>query len=447
MTGKVQIENFAVNPTSNSLKRISGLLRSRELSLNSYLESLQKRFEVVEPFIKSFVEETNRFERLRNQIVEIELCYKQDKPLLFGVPIGIKDIFYVDGFKTFAGSKLPPDVFTGNEGEVVKTLKKAGSLILGKTVTTEFAYFAPGPTRNPHNLNFTPGGSSSGSASAVSAGLTPLAIGTQTIGSIIRPAAFCGVVGFKPSQSRIPVDGIVHLAPSIDQIGFFTSDVESAELVASILCRKWKAIQNSTLIKLCVPEGTYLQKVKGETLEYFRKFCGVLQSKGFEIINLQILNNFDEIVKKHYNLVSAEAAMVHRNWFQKYSHLYHQKTIELIERGKDISEIELEKCRNSCSELRFELTEIMEKHHISAFILPSTIGPANYGIESTGDPIMNLPWTHAGLPVINVPYGFSREGLPLGLQVVGRYWEDEELVKIATVIESNLPQNMCDKKS
>ena len=151
----------------------------------------------------------------------------------------MKDIFHVKGFLTRAGSGLPVDLLTGPEAESVTQLKQAGALILGKTVTTEFAYFAPGPTRNPRNPAHTPGGSSSGSAAAVGAGLCPLALGTQTIGSILRPASFCGVVGFKPSFGRISSAGVIPFAVSLDHIGFFTQDVAGATLAAAVLCKNW----------------------------------------------------------------------------------------------------------------------------------------------------------------------------------------------------------------
>jgi Asp-tRNA(Asn)/Glu-tRNA(Gln) amidotransferase A subunit family amidase len=191
------------------------------------LNHLEDRFNQIEPHIMAFIPEVGRFKRLHQDLAYLVKKYPdpQSRPDLFGIPVAIKDLYHVSGFLTRAGSRLPPEILTAEEGEVIKKLKLSGALILGKTVSTEFAYFAPGPTRNPHNINHTPGGSSSGSAAAVAAGLTPLAFGTQTIGSIIRPAAYCGVVGFKPSQGRIPTDGIVPLSPSVDHVGFFTSDV------------------------------------------------------------------------------------------------------------------------------------------------------------------------------------------------------------------------------
>jgi Asp-tRNA(Asn)/Glu-tRNA(Gln) amidotransferase A subunit family amidase len=195
------------------------------------------------------------------------------RPPLFGVALGVKDAFHVDGLPTRAGSRLPPEVLQGPEGPCVAALRQAGALVVGKTVTTEFTYFAPGPTRNPRNPKHTPGGSSSGSAAAVAAGLVPLALGTQTIGSITRPAAFCGVVGFKASYGRISRDGVIPLAPSLDQVGFFTAGVDGAARVAPLLVREWRHAHPEGRPVLGVPEGPYLESASPEGLAHFREVC------------------------------------------------------------------------------------------------------------------------------------------------------------------------------
>lgn len=449
MIENISTKNFVVDPEENSLKRIIEKFRSGELSIVSYFAQLQKRFELVEPHIKAFLDEPsatrrvdssvgNRFERLLQDAKQLETRYNKQSelPLLFCMPVGFKDLFNVDGFETKAGSNLPSDIFKAPEGRVVKALKSAGALVLGKTVTTEFAYFASGATRNPHNINHTPGGSSSGSAAAVASGLTPLALGTQTIGSVIRPAAFCGVVGFKPSQNRIAIDGIVPFSPTVDQVGFFTSDVASAELAASVLCEKWISVSNVEKIKLGIPEGYYLQKSFPETLAHFWEIVKRLENNGFEIVRMEVIKNFEDVINNHLTLIAAEAATVHQNWFTKYSHLYNPKTVGLILKGRNIKENELEDCKNSRLSFRSELIGMMERQQITAFITPSTIGAATYGLDSTGDPIMNLPWTFAGLPAINLPVGKFASGLPFGLQVVGNYWKDEELLQVASVIEN-----------
>jgi Asp-tRNA(Asn)/Glu-tRNA(Gln) amidotransferase A subunit family amidase len=385
----------------------------------------------------AFIPEVGRFKRLHQDLAYLVKKYPdpQSRPDLFGIPVAIKDLYHVSGFLTRAGSKLPPEILTAGEGEVIKKLKLSGALILGKTVSAEFAYFAPGPTRNPHNINHTPGGSSSGSAAAVAAGLTPLAFGTQTIGSIIRPAAYCGVVGFKPSQGRIPTDGIVPLSPSVDHVGFFTSDVESVNTVASLVCQNWNNTIKIHNIKLAIPLGPYVLNVNSEVLKHFEKVCGKLSDCGYEIVQIPMMNNFDEIVERHNSLVAAEAAIVHKDWFKENKNLYHPKTAELLVRGQKIDHLQLQKYRLSCLEFRNEIMELIEKNNISAILSPSTVDSAPIGLDSTGNPIMNLPWTQAGLPVINIPTGNSNEGLPLGLQIVGKYGADEELLETAKEIE------------
>src|SRR5829696_7702500 len=205
-------------------------LRSNELTLPEYLSQVEAQFTGREPAILALLPEENRFARLKTEADTLALGYPDlvNRPPLFGAFVGVKDIFHVEGFTTQAGSALPSELFQGEEAESVTRLKDAGALIFGKTVTTEFAYFSAGPTRNPHNVAHTPGGSSSGSAAAVAAGFCQLALGTQTIGSIIRPASFCGVVGLKPTYERISRAGVIPLSPSLDHIGFFTPDIETA---------------------------------------------------------------------------------------------------------------------------------------------------------------------------------------------------------------------------
>ncbi|MFN3331739.1 MAG: amidase family protein, partial [Caldilinea sp.] len=219
-------------------------LRSGDLDLHTYIDTLCDRIEQVDPQVQAFLPEPTRRARLHAAADELLATFPEtdDRPLLFGAPTGIKDIFHVNGFVTHAGTAVPPEEFAGEEAVSVRRLRDAGGLVAGKTVTTEFAFFEPGPTRNPHNLTHTPGGSSSGSAAAVAAGLCPLAFGTQTIGSVIRPAAFCGVVGFKPTLHRIPSAGLVYFSRTIDQIGLFTQDVAGMALAAAALCDDWEEV-------------------------------------------------------------------------------------------------------------------------------------------------------------------------------------------------------------
>ena len=400
--------------------------------IHTRLDRLESLFRDREPSLQAFLPEEGRFERLHR---EANALLRGE---LYGMPIGVKDIFHVAGFPTRAGSRLSPEELRGPEAASVTRLKQAGALILGKTVSTEFAYFAPGPTRNPHHPERTPGGSSSGSAAAVAAGLCPLALGTQTIGSIVRPAAFCGVVGFKPSYGRISTEGVIPLAPSLDHVGTFTPDVETAALAARLLIEDWKAPAARRRPVIGIPEGPYLSRPTEEGQVHFHSTCERLTQAGFEIWSMPVMPDFEEIETRHRRLVAAEAAKVHEEWFRRFRSLYAPQTVDLIRLGQSVSADEIEQDRAGRGKLRQELTASMEAHDIDLWISPPALGPAPRGLGSTGDPVMNLPWTHAGMPSLGLPAGRSQEGLPMGLQVVGRFGADEALLAWGAEIERAL---------
>ena len=421
----------------SSLATLADSLRSGRLSLLDYLGDLESHFNRREPAVRAFIAEDGRFERLRRQARALLARYPEpeQRPPLFGVPVGVKDIFHVDGFVTQAGSRLPPEVLQGTEAASVTLLKEAGALVLGKTVTTEFAYFAPGPTRNPYNPEHTPGGSSSGSAAAVAAGLCPLALGTQTIGSINRPAAFCGVVGYKPSYDRIARAGVIPLASSLDHVGTFTTDVAGAELAGTLLGQRWQHVVASGRPVLGIPDGPYLERASAEGLTHFQETCERLAAAGFKLKRVPAMADFDDIYERHNRLTAAEAAAFHEAWFDKYAPLYHRKSVDLIERGRQVNGEQVEAARRGRLQLRRELTELMNRHGLDLWLSPAAPGAAPRGLDSTGDPVMNLPWTHSGLPTLTLPAGFNAAGLPLGLQLAARWYADEALLAWAAEIK------------
>ncbi|MEE9215913.1 MAG: amidase, partial [Anaerolineales bacterium] len=404
----------------------------------AYFEQLEANFEARESEVQAFLPEEDRFSRLREHYKALEERFpdRESRPSLFGLPVGVKDIFHADGFETHAGSKLPADRLTGQQATSVTQLKDAGALVLGKTVTTEFAYFAPGPTRNPHNPDHTPGGSSSGSAAGVAAGLAPIAFGTQTVGSINRPAAFCGVVGFKASYGRISVAGVVPLAPSLDHVGTFTTDVGGILVAAPLLLADWKPENLDTrlgdlapgTVTLGIPRGPYLEGASEEAIAHFESVRIRLETGGLRVIDVPAMPDHAEIAERHYLILAAEAAAVHREWFDEFGELYNPKTAELIERGREIPDDRLATAVEGRGKLREQLQALMEEYRIDAWVTPAATGPAPEGIESTGDPAMNLPWTHSGLPTIGLPSGWSANELPLGIQLTGASYGDERLL-------------------
>ena len=401
-----------------------------------------------EPEVLALLPEEGRFDRLRREWDALNRRYPDPatRPPLFGALVGVKDIFNVDGFPTRAGSTLPEALFTGPEATCVTALRAAGALILGKTVTTQFAYFAPGPTRHPLSAALgelrTPGGSSSGSAAAVAAGFCSSALGTQTIGSIIRPAAFCGVVGYKPTFGRVPIDGVLPLSPSADTVGWFAATMGDVALTADVLIPDWTADgrpptavrgesavgRRPSAVTLGIPDGPYLERASAEGLAHFWQTVRRLEAAGIEIRRVPAMAGYDDIHRRHNDLVAYEAAQTHARWFEAFREQYHPKTAELIERGRAISEADYQRALDGRMQLRDELHRLMDAHGLDLWVAPAAVGAALPGLESTGDPVMALPWTHAGLPAVSLPAGTGAGGWPMGLQVVGRFGEDEALL-------------------
>ena len=414
-----------------ALSEISIALRNNTLSLDDYIHDTCKRVNTVDAFVQSLLPEKGREKRLLKEAEALAARYPNpgSRPPLYGVLLGVKDLFRVDGFPTQAGSKLLPEVFAGAEASVVTKLKQAGALILGKTVSTEFAYFSPGPTRNPHNPEYTPGGSSSGSAAAVAAGLCPLALGTQTIASIIRPAAYCGIIGFKPSFGRIPTDGVIPFSQSADQIGFFTQDLTGTAITAGILIEDWDAsIRSIPKPRICLPSDAFLVQADYDSFNRFYMKVDILNDAGFEIINYPLFKEIKTINKIHRELIAAEFAQNHKQLYLQYSELYSEPSRELFEQGSKISNSALLSDQAIQQTYKQSVEETMRREGIDVWICPSTTTPAPKGLTSTGNPLMSLPWTFTGLPSITIPAGKAANGLPLGVQLVAGHGKDEHLL-------------------
>ena len=385
------------------------------------------RLEEADAPIRSLMPEPGRPERL-----ERAMSTAPNGPL-HGLLVGVKDIFHVDGLPTTAGSTLPVDELAGSEASAVSLLRSAGAVVLGKTVSTEFAFFEPGPTRNPRNLAHTPGGSSSGSAAAVAAGHCPLALGSQTIGSVIRPAAFCGVVGYKPSYGRISTAGVIPLSESFDTVGLLASNLSWVERAAVVLCAWWRRGAVNGPPVLGIPDGPYLEQASEEALH-------VLDGLGATRVRL-----FEDIVTinaAHLRLLKFEMARHHARWFPRFADCYRPRTASAIRDGLAVTNADAAQLRADRASVRARIHEAMDASGVDVWVCPAAAGPAPEGWESTGDPSMQLPWTHAGLPVVTLPWGTSANGLPLGLQLVARFMDDERLLAWAAQLEGSLGGGM-----
>ena len=371
------------------------------------------RIEDEDARLQALVPEPDRAARIAR-----ELAAAPAGPLR-GVPVGVKDIMHVDGLATGAGSHLPPAELAGPEATAVSLLRAAGAVVLAKTVTTEFALFAPGPTRNPHNPAHSPGGSSSGSAAAVAASFCPLALGTQTCGSVIRPAAYCGVVGFKPSYGRISTGGVLLVAESFDTLGLFAADLAWVERAAPVLCSWWRPVGPLGPPVLARPDGPYLDQASAE---------GRAVLNGLDAAPVPFFADIERINAAHHRLMRFELARNHARWYPRLAECYHPSTVTAIRDGLTVDPAEAARIRRGRLELRARIHAAMDAAGIDLWVCPAASGPAPAGLASTGDPHLQLPWTHAGLPAVTLPWTTAAGGLPLGLQLVGRFMDDERLL-------------------
>jgi Asp-tRNA(Asn)/Glu-tRNA(Gln) amidotransferase A subunit family amidase len=325
----------------------------------------------------------------------------------------------------------------------VALLRAAGALVVGKTVTAEFAFNAPGPTRNPLHLAHSPGGSSSGSAAAVAAGLVVLALGTQTVGSVIRPAAYCGISGFKPTYARSPSDGLIANAPTFDTVGLFAPDVAGLVLAAPVLCASWRPVTVDKLPVLGVPDGPYLEQSSVEARAAFETLVTTLAATGYDVRRTPALADISAVNERNQVINLVELARTHEQLFIAHADLYRDQTAAAVREGRQVSGDAYERALAERVNFAAGLVSLMDRAGIDAWIAPAATGPAPLGITTTGSPLMNLPWTQARLPVVTVPAGRAPSGgLPLGLQCVARPGADEALLtwaaRLATVADSGV---------
>lgn len=414
-----------------SLSNTVVALRNDWLDLLVYVDAICDRIDAVEPEIQALLPEPDRRARLRDDAMALKerLPIPAWRPPLFGVPVGIKDLFNVDGFPTAAGSQLPPALFAGPEASCVTALRDAGALILGKTRMDEFAHSEPAPTRNPRRPDHTPGGSSSGSAAAVAAGFCPLGIGTQTLRSIIGPAAFCGLVGFKPSYARIPTSGMVLLARSLDTVGLLTQDLAGMTLAASLLCRDWHPVEPAARPVLGVPDGFMLSTLFEPARQIYETQLDWLAGAGYEIRRTSFPPNYlEKMHQRALQLLRAEMADYHSRWFADFETLYRPRTAAAIRQGQGITGEELAELRTMQFAFRAALEERMAAVGIDLWVTPSSGGPAPEGLEITGWVETTAVWSYAGLPAVSLPGGLAPNGLPLGLQFIAPCMADERLL-------------------
>jgi Asp-tRNA(Asn)/Glu-tRNA(Gln) amidotransferase A subunit family amidase len=372
---------------------------------------------------------------------------------LSGIPVAIKDIIATSDMPTTNGSPIYRDHVPTTDAWVVERLRNLGATIFGKTVSTEFAWRHPGPTVNPWNIGHTPGGSSSGSAAAVAAGIVPLALGTQTLGSIIRPAAFNGVVGLKPSFGAIPRIGVHHLSPSLDHVGFFARSVDDVAFALSLLAGSDDrdlhgrpipafevAVEHGLTAKpmprLAIVRFSKWSRAEAEQQNVFEAAVTKLRDAGasFEELELAELDR-DNWAAINTILVS-EGALIFDGLVERFPDRTSDHLKSLVQTGKAHSAHGYLAAKALQRKWREAFASQMSS--FDAVLTQPAFGEAPEGLGYTGDAEYCAPWTLLGVPAVALPAGFGSQGLPLGLQVVGAYRQDHHLLRVAKWIEAVL---------
>ena len=433
------------------------------LSANELVEKLKSGDISCVDACQAYIERINKFEKdvkawsffdkklLLEKAKEKDEYRKSGKPVgpLHGLPIGVKDIIGTQDMPTECGTKLRKGMSESSDAEVINLLKVAGAIVMGKTVTTELAYFDPGKTTNPHDKTRTPGGSSSGSAAAVAAHMTPLSIGTQTKGSVIRPASYCGVVGYKPSFGLISRNGILKQSSKLDQVGIFGKNVEDVALLAKSLIKKDLYDKDTVhysadnMLEECRKKLLFDPKFIFYKTSNWKNIDKDSQ-KAFEFLikklkkNIEVFDEpsyFKDIHKHHQVMHETDMANSFQKYYKNSKNKLGKKLVEAIERGLKYSANQYTEAKDFMEQSYRSYSEVFEDYY--GVITPASTGVADKGLKSTGSPEFCTVWTYMGLPTISLPLLTGENNLPLGVQLVGDKLDDLRFLSTANWLEKN----------
>jgi Asp-tRNA(Asn)/Glu-tRNA(Gln) amidotransferase A subunit family amidase len=403
----------AAQVKSASLETFSDWIQADRETRKRGLEQCLQRIRELEPSIHAWV--------------QVQPERPTGDGALSEIPFGVKDIVETKGMATEYGSPLYKGRVGTEDAAIIREMRSRGAILLGKTVTTAFAYRTPGPTRNPRNLEHTPGGSSSGSAAAVAAGMVPFTIGEQTRGSMLRPASFCGVTGFKPTYDLLPTEGMLPFAKSLDTLGLYTHT--PADMIAL-----WKALGkppgNDEQLAFGVPEP--IPECDPEMANAFRHAITLLRRSGITIKSIDIAGDLKKLIEAGDVLESYEGARFHEARLKEFGDRLDQNIANLVRNGLKIPAERYEETKRFVAESRIRFAEIFKSTPV--ILTPAAVGPAPLGLSTTGDPRMNAPWTALGTPAISIPMPLAG-GLPLGLQLTADLGQDSRVLRAALLVD------------
>jgi len=434
----------SMDPTMLSAAEAAQVLAEGRISSEELVQACLARIKADEERVQAWAHLDPEY--ALEQAREADLRRREGRPLgpLHGLPVGIKDIIDTRGMPTEDGTVLHAGRTPYRDATLVSKLYAAGAIIMGKTVTTELATYAPGKTRNPHNPEHTPGGSSSGSAAAVAAHMVPLAVGTQTNGSVIRPAAYCGVVGYKPSFGLISRNGVLTQSPPLDQIGVMARTVEDAALLAEQLIGydeedpATRSMPRPPLYETAMQEPPMPPTLafvktpvwKQADAQTHEAFAELVEHLGERVEEFKLPAGFKDAWKWQQTIMEADLAKNYEPEYSKGRDKLSETLRAQIERGRKVRAVDYNKALDRIPSLNSALEQMFELRYDS-ILTPATTGTAPHGLESTGSPTFCTLWTLCGLPAITLPLMRGSDGLPLGVQLVGQRGSDARLLRTA----------------
>ena len=425
-----------------SLAETARRLASGEMTSEVYTRGLLLRVREVDDGIRAWawLELEEAIARARE--ADARLRAGRTPGPLHGVPVGVKDIINTRGMPTQMGSPIDRGWAPEHNAEVVDRLQTAGAFPLGKTDTTEFAFLTPPKTRNPWNAAHTPGGSSSGSAAAVAAGMVPVAIGTQTNGSVIRPAAFCGVVGYKPGKGVLSTDGILPFSATLDQPGVFARSVEGAGLlVAHLAHSRWTISPQISALKhaprLVATRTPVWHLASEDQRNRFAMDVSGLREAGAVVDEVELPASFNDAHKVHRTIMLYEGAAASRAVRAQHAAQLSELLRKSLEEGDRIAVPDYERALKKHEALQRDFSRFTDDY--DAVVTPPAAGEAPASLDTTGDPSFCTIWTLIGVPAIVIPTGLGSRGLPLGMQIIGNQGESNHLLATSMWCERQLP--------
>ena len=427
-----------------TVAQAASMIREGRASCEELARALLDRGRALEPSLRVWtaLDEESVLASARSR--DRELAAEGARGALHGVPVGVKDIYDARGLPTTACSPILADFVPDRDSDAVSLLRSAGAVIMGKTVTTEFACGDPPPTRNPWNATHTPGGSSSGSAVGVAACVFPAALGSQTAGSVLRPAAFNGAVGLKPTFGAISRRGVVPVAESLDTMGHFARTVQDAAILMEIMAGRdaRDGVSDAgdfgriAAPRIGIAREFFESRAAPEAWRAMERLADAMSSEGALVDDAPIDADFDEMLRAHRVLMTAEAADVHRDWFAARADEYSPNVRQVIEDGIAASAAEYLSAKRVQRDFTAALAAAMR--HFDVLLTPSTPAAAPRDLSGTGDPMFQTPFTFGGFPAISLPAALDANGMPLAAQLAAKRGDDATLLKIASMAEKAL---------